>query len=207
MSNIVKIVILDDNVFDSELVKREIDRSGIHNISEIVSTKQAFFEILMNFSPDIIISDFNLNTFNALEAFEIKNRICPDIPFIIISGSLREKEGMKHFDKGITDFIPKKRLFTLPTKIIRSLKEFDHMMLNKRNEEKINHQYKALNEIAYLQSHQMRVPIVHIRGLYNLFNFDDPIDPINAEVLIQLKKSAEALDEIIKNISTKIVES
>lgn len=207
MHNVVKIIILDDNVFDSELIKREIVRSGIDHVSRIVSTKDAFEELLINFGPDIVISDFNLNTFNALEALKIKNKICPDIPFIIISGSLREKEGMKHFDKGITDFLSKKRLYTLPTKILRSLKEFDRMMVNKRNEVKIDNQYKTLNEIADLQSHQMRVPIVHIRGLYDLFNFDDPTDPINAEVLIQLKKSAEVLDEIIKNISTKIVES
>lgn len=62
---------------------------------------------------------------------------------------------------------------------------------------------RKLSEIASFQSHQLRGPIASILGLYMLFRFDDPSNPVNAEILLRLKSAIEALDglswEIIKN--------
>lgn len=57
-----------------------------------------------------------------------------------------------------------------------------------------------LMEIAFLQSHQVRVPIVRVLGLYNLFNFDNPNDPVNSEILGQLKTTIEEMDILVKQI-------
>ena len=58
-------------------------------------------------------------------------------------------------------------------------------------------------EIAFMQSHQVRVPIAQILGLFNIFNFSDPADHINAEVLTKLKLVSESLDKIIHQIVKK----
>jgi signal transduction histidine kinase len=77
-------------------------------------------------------------------------------------------------------------------------------MIEKRiADQKLKILNQKLFEIAFLQSHQVRVPVTHIIGLFNLFNFDDPSDPINAEVLNKLKESAESLDNIIREIVKK----
>ena len=54
--------------------------------------------------------------------------------------------------------------------------------------------------LAFLQSHQVRVPIANILGLIDLFEFDTPSDPINGVILNKLKTVAESLDIIIQEI-------
>lgn len=66
----------------------------------------------------------------------------------------------------------------------------------------LSEQNKTLYDIAFLQSHQVRVPIAQIKGLYSLFNFDDVQDPINNEIFHKLKTTADSFDEIVKNITT-----
>jgi len=61
-------------------------------------------------------------------------------------------------------------------------------------------QNNKLREIAFLQSHQVRAPIANVQGLYQLFNFNNPSDPINTEILEKLKISSEALDAVIRRI-------
>jgi len=67
-------------------------------------------------------------------------------------------------------------------------------------------QYKKLLQIAFMQSHQVRVPVANILGLYNLFNFDDPGDPVNGKVLEMLKLVAESLDNTIHQITQNTID-
>lgn len=61
-------------------------------------------------------------------------------------------------------------------------------------------QNTMLYDIAFMQSHQVRVPIAHILGLYDLFNFEKPGDERNTEVLRRLKTSIQELDKMVKQI-------
>lgn len=61
-------------------------------------------------------------------------------------------------------------------------------------------QNEKLREIAFLQSHQVRVPIANVLGLFQLFNFNNPADPVNTEIMGKLKMSADSLDAVIREI-------
>jgi PAS domain S-box-containing protein len=63
---------------------------------------------------------------------------------------------------------------------------------------KIEEQNARLREIAWIQSHRVRAPLASILGLVQLCSLDD--SP-NAEIIPMLKKSAEALDEVIQDIT------
>ena len=65
----------------------------------------------------------------------------------------------------------------------------------------LKEQNNTLYDIAFLQTHQVRAPIAQIKGLYNLFRFDDVNHPDNIEVFQRLKTTADALDEIVRQIS------
>lgn len=64
-------------------------------------------------------------------------------------------------------------------------------------------QNEKLYEIAFLQSHQVRAPIAHIQGLFNLFKFDSPFDPRNMEILQKLKAASETVDKVVHEIVQK----
>jgi signal transduction histidine kinase len=65
---------------------------------------------------------------------------------------------------------------------------------------RIELQNKKLRKIAWLQSHKMRSPIATIMGMATLINDEDPNDPINKEVLKNIKAESKKLDDIILEV-------
>jgi len=121
--NKLRILIVEDNENDADLLNRELQKSSLQFISETVETREKFEHALHSFIPDIILSDYSLPSFDAESAFDIKQRILPHIPFIIVSGVIGEENAVELIKKGITDYTQKDKLFTLSQKIIRALKE------------------------------------------------------------------------------------
>jgi len=205
MTDTCKILILEDNQSDIDLLKRELRKNGLNFSSEVVQTRESFVSALDHFLPDIILSDYTLPAFDGVAAFKIKQIKSPDTPFIIVSGSIGEERSVELIRDGVTDYALKDKLFSLCPKINRALKDAEQKKVKRNTDEELKAQYEKLLKIAFLQSHQVRVPIANILGLHSLFNFDDPTDPVNGKVLNMLKLVAENLDktihEIVKNTS------
>lgn len=117
----LKILILEDNESDADLLNRELKKSGLSFMAEIVQTRLEFEQALENFSPDLILSDYSLPSFDAVTAFRIKQNRDPLIPFIIVSGIIGEENAVELIKAGVTDYVSKNKLFTLSTKIDRAL--------------------------------------------------------------------------------------
>jgi len=196
----LKVLIIEDNDSDADLLQRELKKNGFNFIAEIVQTRETFENALDIFYPDIILSDYSLPTFDGVTAFNIKQQKSPDVPFIIVSGTIGEERSIELIKNGVTDYALKENLFSLTPKINRALKDAEEKKEKRNTDEELKEQYKKLLRIAFLQSHQVRVPIANILGLCNLFEFDEPSAPINAEVLFQLKTVAESFDQIIQEI-------
>ncbi|MDQ4139582.1 MAG: hypothetical protein M3142_03570, partial [Bacteroidota bacterium] len=74
---------------------------------------------------------------------------------------------------------------------------------NKRHQLKIQKQNEKLREIAWIQSHKVRVPVANILGLVNAFNYKNLSDPFNLEVLANLNIVTHDLDAVIREIVNK----
>jgi signal transduction histidine kinase len=61
----------------------------------------------------------------------------------------------------------------------------------------------VLSDIAHTQAHDVRGPVATILGLLQLFNHDDPTDPINGEVINKLNVATEKLDNVVKEVVYK----
>ena len=69
----------------------------------------------------------------------------------------------------------------------------------------IQTQNKRLREIAWIQSHEVRAPVANIQGLLLLFNFDDFSDPINVELMENIREATQKLDEITRRITNHTI--
>jgi len=196
----IKVLIVEDNESDADLLLRELKKNGIIFTSELVQTRESFETALDTFQPDIILSDYSLPTFDGVTAFAIKQASSPHVPFIIVSGTIGEERSIELIKNGVTDYALKENLFSLTPKIIRALKDAKEIKEKKITQEELKEQSARLLKIAFMQSHQVRVPIANILGLIKLFEFDNPADPINAIVLNKLKLVAESLDTTIHDI-------
>jgi signal transduction histidine kinase len=118
-----RVLILEHAPEDIELLVYELKKGGFNYVSEIVETREAFTQALINFKPEIVLSDYSLPTFDGVSAYQIKEQLCPDIPFIIVSGTIGEENAVDLIKTGVTDYVLKDKLFTVIPKIRRALKE------------------------------------------------------------------------------------
>lgn len=121
----IKILIVEHDVNDIELILYELKKSEIEFETEIVHNQDDYIESIKNFIPNVILSDYSLPAFSGVRAFEIRETICPHIPFIFVSGTIGEENSIELIKNGLTDYVIKDKLFTLASKIKRALKEAD----------------------------------------------------------------------------------
>ncbi|HJP64440.1 MAG TPA: ATP-binding protein, partial [Mucilaginibacter sp.] len=123
MAAAIKILIIENDPNDIEFIQYELKKGGINYIVTIVQNEEDYKSALANFIPDIILSDFALPKFDGNTAFEIRNRLVPDTPFIFISGTIGEERSVDYIKNGLTDYVLKDRLYTLAVKVNRALEE------------------------------------------------------------------------------------
>ncbi|MBC8383874.1 MAG: response regulator, partial [Candidatus Cloacimonetes bacterium] len=91
----LKILILEDDPSDAELIKYELRKTNKEFESRVVQDEENFLKELETFQPDLILSDYSMPQFTGLDALEIAKKKCPEIPFIIVTGSVNEETAIK----------------------------------------------------------------------------------------------------------------
>ncbi|MFT5748903.1 MAG: PAS domain S-box-containing protein [Ancylomarina sp.] len=130
MKNILKVLLLEDSPRDIEILKGLLIASGFELQIDCTESEKEFVKLLMNNKYDVILSDFNLPGFDGFAALRLVMEICPDTPFILISGTIGEEKAIEFIKLGATDFVLKDRMARLPKAIQDAIER-------KRTEEKI----------------------------------------------------------------------
>ena len=113
MDNFIKILLLEDNRHDAELIHHQISKNINKYKFKHVSKFNDFSNALDEYIPDIILSDFNLLGFTGLDALKLAKQKCPLIPFIIVTGTIDEETAAETIKQGAWDYVVKERLSRL----------------------------------------------------------------------------------------------
>src|SRR5690606_2682749 len=105
MEKPIRILILEHDADDIELIEYELKKGGLYYTSEIVQTEETFEKALDEFNPDIILSDYSLPSFDGTHAFNIKQKNLPHVPFIFVSGAIGEEISIELIKNGVTDYV------------------------------------------------------------------------------------------------------
>ncbi len=122
MTSVLKILLLEDNSTDAELVNYELKKANLDYLLKISDNKESFTKELSQFKPDIVLSDYNLPNFNGLEALEIVKITCVETPFLLVTGHLDEETAVKSLKSGAWDYILKDKLVRLVPAINSAMK-------------------------------------------------------------------------------------
>ncbi len=121
-----------------------------------VVNKEQYTEALTDYCPDVILSDYSLPGFDGIAAFRIKQRVCPDVPFIIVSGTIGEENAVELIKNGVTDYSIKDKLFTVIPKIKRAIQEASERREKRETEQNLfNSQRQLAEATADLQNRQL----------------------------------------------------
>ncbi|MEO8404873.1 MAG: response regulator [Chitinophagaceae bacterium] len=83
MTESLKILLLEDNPEDAEIVQRQLKRANFKCVVKVATNKETYLQALDEFNPAIILSDNHLPQFSAEEALIIIQRRSLLIPFIL----------------------------------------------------------------------------------------------------------------------------
>jgi PAS domain S-box-containing protein len=123
MEKLIKILHLEDDINDSDLVQSEFYSAGYKLDYVRVDKEQDFVEQLTIRSFDIILADYSLPSFNGLAALKICNERFSWIPVLIVSGTLGEEIAVKTLKFGASDYLLKHNLQRLIPAVENALKE------------------------------------------------------------------------------------
>jgi PAS domain S-box-containing protein/putative nucleotidyltransferase with HDIG domain len=119
----IKILIVEDSEDDAILLIRWIKKDGLDPVYKRIDSLKAMKAALNKEEWNIILSDYSLSKFNALDALNLLRKNNNEIPFIIVSGTVGEDIAVKTIRKGANDYLMKDNLVRLVPSIKRELQE------------------------------------------------------------------------------------
>ncbi len=216
MKTKLNVLIVEDSIEDAELIAAELKRHGYDPCWRRVETAEAMCEALENADWAIIISDFSMPGFSAMEALKIAKETIPDIPFIVVSGTIGEEIAVETVRNGAQDYIMKDKLQRLAPSVRRELKQAESLRQKKQAEERLKEseeRYQALFErsldIVFLHDFKGRFIDANPAAL-NLLGYDkNEIISLSFNSFLddedQLTKASEALNELKKTGRQKML--
>jgi CheY-like chemotaxis protein len=106
----LRVLHLEDNSWDAELIRMELERSKVPCSITQIWTEKDFDAALERGGIDIILSDSRLPSFETLKALTRTREVCPSVPFIFVTGMASPAMRANAFFRGATDFIQKDEL-------------------------------------------------------------------------------------------------
>ncbi len=116
----LQLLIADDDPADVELCLRSLKKSEIDFRAEIVATRDAFTEKLREKRFDVVLSDYRMKGWTGMDALAIVIETHPEVPLILLSGTLGDELAVECIKLGVTDYVLKGQLARLPIAIRRA---------------------------------------------------------------------------------------
>jgi two-component system cell cycle sensor histidine kinase/response regulator CckA len=105
----LRVLILEDNADDAELVVRDLRRAGFAFVVDRALNEAEFLSGLER-SPHLILADYQLPGYNVLAALRTLRERGSVVPLIVISGTIGEEAAAECLREGATDYLLKDRL-------------------------------------------------------------------------------------------------
>ena len=125
MKSDLRILHLEDNPYDAELIKSTLENLKFSFTINHVSNKENYLKSLDEDEYDLIFCDYKVPSFNGLEALKIARNKLTEIPVIFISGTIGEERAVELLKSGATDYILKNNTSRLPVAVERALHEVE----------------------------------------------------------------------------------
>src|ERR1019366_6039476 len=104
-SRSIRILHLEDNPRDAELIHSQLAAGGLACEVVLVDTKQRFGAALAGEGFDLILVDYNIAGYDGRAALQLTQQSRQSAPLIVVSGTLGEEAAVECLQLGATDYV------------------------------------------------------------------------------------------------------
>ena len=152
MKTSLRLLHLEDDPIDAELITTTLLEGGIPCQSQLVDTRQAFVAALKECRMDLILADYSIPGFDGMTALILARQHCPDVPFLFVSATIGEELAIDAMHQGATDYVLKQRLGRLVPSVQRALRELNDRAERKRAEEALQQSEKQFRQSQKMEA-------------------------------------------------------
>jgi DNA-binding NtrC family response regulator len=120
---LLDLILVEDSVLDAELEVDALREDGQLLHVRRVEDETAFRAALEERLPDAILADWTLPRFSGRRALEISRERCPEVPFILVVGSLTGPTAQEVLGQEASALIHKQQLQLLKPAVLRAVTE------------------------------------------------------------------------------------
>ena len=144
MTTALRALIVEDSADDAELLARELRRHGYDVRYERVFDADTLDRALTAAPWDIVFSDHSMPQFGSGVALQMVRGRDPDVPFLIVSGTMGEDTAVDAMRAGANDYFVKGRLMRLAAVVDRELRQAAAKSARRR----LDHTLEALRAVS-----------------------------------------------------------
>ena len=217
MSEAVRVLLVEDNPMDVEIVARTLSKNPyIKCALEIAQTSEEAIEKVQKENFDIILCDFNLPGMTGLEMLRKFNENKIVIPVVIVSSQRDQKIAAQIIKEGAYDYVAKEDGYStaLPFVIQDTLSRFRFRQERERLEreilqknadlEKINQDLNRLNQLKSnflsVASHELRTPLAIVQETCSLI-LEERIGVLNDKQRMFLENIKTQTDRLLRTVT------
>ena len=131
----VNVLVIEDDQADFLLVERHLRRNGLdvacHRVADLDNLRRAITER----EWQLVLADYNVPRLNFVDGLALIRAHGPDLPIILISGSVGEERAVELLKLGVWDFVLKGNLARLVPAITRNLREAAEQRARRQTEQ------------------------------------------------------------------------
>lgn len=119
----LNVLYLEDNPDDRQLVEQTLKEDGLDCRFAYAQTKGEFLAALKGDAFDLILSDVALPAYDGAAALDEVQKLQPEIPFVLLSGTIGEERAVEFLKGGAADCLLKENMSRLGSVVRRALRE------------------------------------------------------------------------------------
>jgi PAS domain S-box-containing protein len=208
MKSSLRVLHLEDDPSDAELVQEKLASNGVTSLVTRVETEADFIASLEHGGFDLILADYTLPSFDGLSALKIAQQRWSHVPFIFVAGTLGEDVAIEALKIGATDYVVKTRLSRLAPSVKRALREARERAELNRAEDALRRSEAYLAEAQRLSltgSFGWNVSSGEIywsQETFRIFEFE-PTTKVTIELIVQRTHPEDrlAVQQLIERVS------
>ncbi|HEX6466034.1 MAG TPA: PAS domain S-box protein, partial [Terriglobales bacterium] len=119
----IKVLVFEDDTSYAYVITKHLRLAGFVPADTVVATREEFSAALQQPEFDVILSDYKLEGWTGMDAYQLLRSMDLDIPFVLISASVGEEKAVECLNAGVADYLLKENIARIGPIVTRIVNE------------------------------------------------------------------------------------